>query len=293
MMKPATDLIREARFFAVGSCRGPERLARCGGSWRPMRFPSLAVMLRHETRGTILFDTGYAPKYFEVLQRWPYRLLTPLLDARLTENESLSTQMCIQCKIMPTDVSSVIISHFHLDHIAGLKDFSAAELICEREALDSIRALKGGWRSLKRVFHPDLLPTDFAARIRTLNDADSNPAHGFANTWDIFGDGSLHAVSLPGHAAGQIGLRFGCGDEQFFLVADACWHEASLREEGGMHPLAELLAWHHPMSGRHTLAALRAFSRAHPRVQLVPSHCPQSVARLVQRRSFNDDENRA
>ena len=281
MISPPTDLILDAAFFAVGSCRGPERMARRQGSWRPVRFPALAVMLRHATRGVVLFDTGYAPRYFDVLRRWPYRLLGPALGARLSVDEELPAQMRARCGVRPGDVRTVIVSHFHLDHIAGLRDFAAAEIVGTQTALASIQGLRGGWRGALRIFHPDLLPTDFAARVRPLRDGDARPAEGFARTWDVFADGSVQAVDLPGHAPGQIGLRFRCGGEEFFLVADACWHESGLGEHDGPHPLAEWLCWDDPRTGRKTRRLLETFVRERPHVRVVPSHCPRAVARAA------------
>ncbi len=277
-----TPLILDATFFAVGSCRGPERMARCRGPWRSVRFPALAVLLRHTTRGLILFDTGYAPRYFDVLRHWPYWLLGPGLGARLSAEEALPAQMLARCGVRPEEVRTLIVSHFHLDHIAGLRDFPAAEILCTQRALASIQSLaNGGWQAAKHAYDPGLLPPDFAARVRPLPDLAAHPAEGFAHTWDLFGDGSVRAVSLPGHAAGQIGLRFRCRDEEFFLVADACWHEAGLREHEGPHPLAEQWFWDDPVEGRKTRRLLETFVRERPGVHLVPSHCPRAVRRHV------------
>lgn len=276
------DFILDAAFFAVGSCRGPERMARRQGGWRAVRFPALAVRLRHATRGAVLFDTGYAPRYFSVLRRWPYWLLGPGLGARLSAEEVLPGQLLARGGVRPGDVQTVIVSHFHLDHIAGLRDFPAAEIVCAPAALASIQGLSGGgWRAAAHAYHPGLLPVDFAARVRSLRASDARPAEGFTQTWDVFGDGSVRAVSLPGHAAGQIGLRFRCRGAEFFLVADACWHEAGLGEHEGPHPLAERWFWEDPVEGRKTRRLLAAFARERPEVRLIPSHCPRAVPRQI------------
>ena len=40
---------------------------------------------------------------------------------------------------------------------------------------------------------------------------------------DLFGDGLLHLVCLPGHARGQIGLLIKLASRYLMLLADACW----------------------------------------------------------------------
>ncbi len=272
------DGFLDVAFFAVGSCRGPERLAARGASWRTTRFPVLAVLGRHATRGWVLYDTGYAPRYFEVLRRWPYRLLGPALGARLRPGEGLAEQALARLGVAPETVRTVVVSHFHLDHIAGLRDFPAAEIVCTEEALASVRGLRGGWRAARQVFHPDLLPEDFSSRVRPLSERDAGPAEGFARTWDLFGDGALRGVALPGHAAGQAGLRFRWGGAEYFLVADACWHAAALDEPDARLGWAERLFSAEPNAGAGTRCALRAFVREHPAVHVIPSHCPRTVA---------------
>lgn len=272
------DHLLDATFFAVGSCRGPGRLAARQAGWRTLRFPALAVLLRHATRGYVLYDTGYAPRYFDVLRRWPYRLLGPALGARLLPGEGLATQMLARCGVDPAAVRTVIVSHFHLDHIAGLRDFPAAEIVCTEEALASVRGLRGGWRAARQVFHPDLLPEDFAARVQRLPSRDAEPSEGFARTWDVFGDRSLRAVALPGHAAGQAGLRFRCKGTEYFLVADACWHAAALSGPDAPPGRAERWFSADPDAGQATRRALQAYRREHPSVRVVPSHCPHTVA---------------
>lgn len=278
MNHPLPNPILDATFFAVGSCRGPERLAARGAAWRTVRFPALAVLLRHATRGLTLYDTGYAPRYFDVLRRWPHRLLGPALGARLLPGEGLAAQLLARCGVGPEEVRTVFVSHFHLDHIAGLRDFPAAEIVCTAEALASVRGLRGGWRAARHVFHPDLLPEDFAARVRPLPGHDAAPSEGFARTWDLFGDGALRAVALPGHAAGQAGLRFRCKGAEYFLVADACWHAAALDGRGDSPGWAERRFSADPGAGLATRRALRAFVRGHPSVHVIPSHCPRTVA---------------
>ena len=281
MNRAAPASLPDVAFFAVGSCRGPERLASRGASWRAARFPALAVLGQHATRGWFLYDTGYAPRYFEVLRRWPYRLLGPALGARLRPGEGLAEQALARLGVAPEAVRTVVVSHFHLDHLAGLRDFPAADIVCTEAALASVRGLRGGWRAARQVFHPDLLPEDFAARVRPLSDRDAGPAEGFTRTWDLFGDSTLRVVALPGHAVGQAGLRFRCRGAEYFLIADACWHTAALDEPDARPGWAERLFSAEPEAGAATRRALRSFVRAHPAVHILPSHCPRTVARHV------------
>lgn len=46
----------------------------------------------------------------------------------------------------------------------------------------------------------------------------------FEQGYDLFSDGSVFAIALPGHAKGQYGVVFqDQNNETVFLCADACW----------------------------------------------------------------------
>ena len=269
----------EAHFWAVGSCRGPGEIATRGSGWRTQVFPALVVALRHPAHGWTLYDTGYDPRYFEVLRDWTYRPIRWLLPAELNPADQLERRMAA-AGLRAGDFQRVIVSHFHLDHIAGLHLFPRAELVHAADAWRAVRGLSG-WRAARAVYHPGLVDRAQAGRGRALENADAEPWENFPRTWDVFADGSLRLVALPGHAPGQLGAVFRRAPDgrRVFLVSDACWTRANLR---GQPPgaLARFLM-HHPAAFRDTLARLTAFGAVHPETLLVPSHCAETLADLT------------
>jgi glyoxylase-like metal-dependent hydrolase (beta-lactamase superfamily II) len=96
---------------------------------------------------------------------------------------------------------------------------------------------------------------------------------------DVFGDESAWAVRLPGHATGQMGLFARANDgQQYFLVADACWHSQAVRDGRGPHPLANLI-FSDPAAYRQTLGRLHQFQLKQPGVHVIPSHCAEAKER--------------
>ena len=266
-------------FWAVGRCRGPGGIAARGSGWRSRVFPALAVALHHPVHGWTLFDTGYDPRYFEALRDWPHRLIRWLLPVELKPADHLERQMAA-VGLHPGDFQRVIISHFHLDHVAGLHRFPHAELVCAAEAWDAVKSLTG-WRAARAIYHPlTVNPAQMETRGRALRNENAAAWENFPRAWDFFGDGSLRLVALPGHACGQLGAVFrrAPGGEQIFLVSDACWTRANLRGQ----PPGTLagLTMDDPAAFRDTLGKLRAFAGAHPATRLVPSHCAETLADL-------------
>jgi len=273
-MEPAPDLIDEVTFLRVGHCRAPERAVRSGGAWCWIEFPATVAVLRHRTHGVILFDTGYAPRYFEILRKLPYAILGPVLGAVLPEKE----QLCVQLKrlgIAPEEVRTVIISHFHLDHISGLRDFPRANYLFSAEAWKAVSNTRG-WRAFHQVFHPGCIPADFEPRSLQLHKAGAHADSIFPEAWDVFGDQSIVAIGLPGHAPGQFGIRFACQGSDYFLIADACWHQANITAGESPHPLAGLV-FDNRRDFWLSLRRLRQFAVASPEVLLLPNHCQRTM----------------
>jgi glyoxylase-like metal-dependent hydrolase (beta-lactamase superfamily II) len=131
-----------------------------------------------------------------------------------------------QLGIKSDEISYIIISHFHADHIAGLKDFNRAKFICFKEAYQNIKNKKSFF-ALKEGYLPDLLPVNFEERLIYIeNKVESNKFKPFDYYFDVFGDNSILAFDLSGHAKGQCGLLV----EDKFFVADACWYSNSYKK---------------------------------------------------------------
>ena len=268
-----------AHFWGVGRCYGPAGVAARGSGWRLQAFPALAVALHHPAHGWSLFDTGYDPRYFEALRDWTHRPIRWLLPVELPSAAHLDRQMAA-VGLRPGDFQRVIISHFHLDHVAGLHRFPHAEPVYAAEGWDAVKPL-AGWQAARAVYHP--LTVDRAqleTQGRALRNEDAEAWENFPRTWDPFGDGSLRLIALPGHAPGQLGAVFrrAPDGEQTFLVSDACWTRANLLGQPPGRLARFLMA--DPAAFHDTLKKLRAFAKKHPATRLVPSHCAETLSDL-------------
>ena len=267
----------------AGFCTAPEHITRGAGSWRAARLPALFALLEHPRFGAVLFDTGYGMQFFTETRRLPLSLYARLTPVTLRESD-LAVQRLARRGLRPEDVRQILISHFHADHIGGLRDFPKAQLLYFPEAWQAVAGRKS-WRALQAGFVPGLLPADFDTRGQPLAPSRRRalpPEYApFTEGVDLFGDESAWAVRLPGHATGQMGLFVHTGNgEHYFLVADACWHSSSYRDGLGPHALANLI-FANPDAYRKTLDQLHQFHLSRPQVHLIPSHCGEAQARYV------------
>ena len=130
-----------------------------------------------------------------------YRRITPLF---IRPELSVASQLDA-FGLSPADIRLIFVSHFHADHVAGLRDFPNATYVTLRAAYQHVAPLSG-FSALRRGFLPMLLPPDFERRASFPDTFDGPLLPGLGPTCDYFGDGSLLLVLLPGHARGQIGM---------------------------------------------------------------------------------------
>ena len=270
----------------VGHCRHPECVAMRGGRWKSIEFPALVGLIEHPREGLMLYDTGYSRHFLEATRRCPeclYRTVTPV---RLDPEEELHVQLVAR-GFSANDVSTVIISHFHADHIAGLRDFPSARFVAMRPEYSANRR-RNRFGRVRRAFLVDLLPEDFESRVtwaERLPPIDLPPAWGaFRRGFDLIGDGSLVGIDLPGHTESQLGLGFAAeGAGGTFLVADACWKIEGLRERRPPSRLAHSL-FADPARYRATFGALCDLFAAPGAPRIIPSHCATTWAGLAEQR---------
>jgi glyoxylase-like metal-dependent hydrolase (beta-lactamase superfamily II) len=262
----------------TGHCLALEKHLLRGGRNRTVVCHSLVALLGHPRHGWLLWDSGYHPRLWDCTQRFPFRIYRWATPLRLRPELAVVAQLP-RFDLTVDDVRRVVISHFHADHVAGLRDFPKAELFASKAGYEDV-AGRTGLRALQRAFVPALLPDDFARRVVLLPAFDAKPLASFGPTCDLFGDGSAVLVSLPGHACGQLGLLARTDRGALFFVADSCWLSAAYRDNRPPHWLTHLFI-DDAQTMRATLGLLHDFAGTHPEVQIVPSHCPEAYERYV------------
>ena len=263
----------------TGYCLASEHYLIRGGQHRQIACHSLVALLCHPKHGWILWDTGYAPRMLDVTQHLPFSLYRRTAPLYLDPDLSVVRQLQ-RWKLQAGDIGHIIISHFHADHLAGLRDFPEATLIATQDAYADV-ATRRGIRALRRAFIPELLPTDFDTRARLLTSFPDAALPGLGATHDLFGDQSLLLVALPGHACGQIGLLAHTERGRILFAADSCWLRRSIYERRLPSRMTNLFI-DDSHAVRNTIYRLYDFAQAFSDVEIVPSHCPEAYAQEVE-----------
>ncbi|MDJ0616565.1 MAG: MBL fold metallo-hydrolase [Calothrix sp. MO_192.B10] len=272
----------QVNFFQGGYCTHPQAMVIRGGKWKTETFPSLFALISHPQAGAILFDTGYSQRFFPETRKFPFQLYALTTPVYLQAGESAVEQLQ-QHGLEPEAVQYIIISHFHADHIGGLQDFPNAKFICFQSAYQAVKSLRG-IAALKAGFLAGLLPSNFEQRTIFVEQTDTislpDEYSIFQTGFDLFADGSLIAVELPGHATGQLGLFFTDVDNQsYFLIADACWLSRAYQEFVQPHPIANLI-FANSRDYVDTLHKIHQLHKSNPNLKIIPTHCRDTWMQL-------------
>ena len=192
--------------------------------------PVSAYLIEHP-KGLVLLDTGWSRTMSphgrfdtKAQKRHLGRLLYRVNQGVVPEGKTALEQLDAM-GIRPNDLEVVLASHLDCDHVSGLAGFADAKCI-----LVSKDELKGDSR-------PNLiLHTRFKKRwwegvsLETFEYEQSGSGP-FGHSFDLFGDGSIELVAIPGHSPGLFSTMVrGEGGRFVNLVSDGAYGRRSWEE---------------------------------------------------------------
>jgi glyoxylase-like metal-dependent hydrolase (beta-lactamase superfamily II) len=212
------------RFFTTSLLPILERLVLKGGRWRKTDLRVRVGYFHHETTGHSLIDTGYFNAgTLQGLKKLAFlEIYRALLRPSTLANDRLSIGLA-RFGVTTKQIQTILITHFHADHIGRLHDFPDAKIMCSRKAWTIYRSNSRIKNALSGVFDV-LVPDDIDKRLAFFEDHPVATAPGaLGNGYDLLEDGSLLAIDLPGHAAGHVGFCFPRLPVPLFYATDSQW----------------------------------------------------------------------
>ena len=259
-------MIRELRFPNSAIVRVPERLVLRGGRWTQIDLAVRYGLFTHDKAGSCLIDTGYSARVTRGARSLPLTLYAAILRPRLTA-------ATLPDRAVP--ISTILLTHLHADHVSALRDYPDARLIGDLGALDHFLQAGAYGRTRHGVFR-ELLPDDLRARLIPLESLPQVDApFGLGAARDVFGDGEVLAVPLPGHMKGHTGYLFARQLPPVLYAGDADWLAQAIREHRSPGAPARWILDDED-SARNTAARLNAFANAGGRIVLC--HDPEPLA---------------
>ncbi len=267
------------RWLERGSCSHPELMTISGGSLCSVDFPALVGVIEHPTRGTFLFDTGYDPAFIEATTPFPERFYRWTTPVKIGVGQEWQAWLHAN-QIDENAIAGTVISHFHGDHVAGMRNLADKPIYCARAGLEELRK-PGRFGRVRQGLLSALVPPQADANANFFEDAPALPLPSvfapFEEGHDILGDSSLLAIELPGHCVGHWGLAFTTQEGQpVLLAADAVWSGRSITEHRPPPRITTALLGN-TKSYRATLNLLSQAAGNNGDLAILPSHCTASA----------------
>lgn len=265
----------QVSFLRCGSATAPACFAVRGVfSLAPRLLAYSAVLVRHP-KGTFLYDTGLCSDIQHFLKDQPLWFRKVL--GRYVMEMPIGMQL-EQQDLKPQDLDFALISHLHWDHVSGVPDLSGLPLHIHRVEYEA------GQQSLLAK-NRGLVKRLLGDNPVRLYDLDGPGYAGFQASYDLFGDGSIILVPLPGHTAGQVGMFIHrANGAHLFLIGDAAWIAENYRKPAPMHPLLWSLVSSDQSTALQTLIQLHRFAHQHPEIPMIAMHdAPMQAAFTVNR----------
>jgi glyoxylase-like metal-dependent hydrolase (beta-lactamase superfamily II) len=191
--------------------------------WNRTTITTTVAVLRRGPAVTLV-DCGYARATCEDPHRELGVVHAALLGLVPKATRSIVAQLA-DAGIAANQVTTIVATHLHVDHIGGFSDFPNAELIVEEREYRAFRTGKNpGYNRKDRELLERAAPriTTWSAQERWTGSAAALEAG-----YDVHGDGRVRLVALPGHTEASSAVLL---DGRLLHVGDAAFQAWEYRK---------------------------------------------------------------
>ena len=224
--------------------------------------------------GLVLFDAGADPRVVTDPDYWPTRVtklfMRNIFDWQITPQDNLATQLEL-AGYSAADVTNVVVSHMHADHVGGIQEVLQANLFV---ASDAWEHMLGRYPEREMVLRRDIAVLGAKWNEIAFEPTDDPALAPFTESFDLMGDGSMVVLPTPGHMPGAVSMLIRRGDDApLLLVGDLTYAQELLEQDktpanGDTKVLLE------------SFAKVRALQETMPGLIILPAHDLQAADKL-------------
>ncbi len=174
--------------------------------------PCTTYVIEHP-KGILVFDTGFHSN----VRKHPLKELTFVhnqINKPLQKEGEAVDEVLAKMGIQPEDIEYVLLSHLHSDHANGARLLKGAKhFLVSKPELD--KAEDGSLGSKVTYVKKWREGIDFDTF--EFEQTGEGPV---GLSYDLFGDGTVHLVKMPGHTAGMFGVQVSNNGKKIILAGD-------------------------------------------------------------------------
>lgn len=225
-----------------------------------LEVPVLAHWIHHDKLGDYLIDTGLDSSYHDDPHGNMKGLLAKLFikanifvdEYKQGKNQNIGHHI----EENRIKLKGVFFTHLHSDHIAGTRELS--------KNIRYVVSKDEKYHDYKPFFYGDYLKGVETLYQIDFKDADNMPPLG--KCVDIFDDGSLWAISTPGHTKGHISFLIN-SKTPILIAGDVCFIKSSFEKGAGPSSYTE-----DAKVNQKSLDRIIEFKKTYPQIKVICGH---------------------
>ncbi len=220
-------------------------------------FTMTAYLVRHP-RGDLLIDSGFGSQVDAQFAQLPWLMR---VTSRYTADVPAARQLA-EAGIHPSSLAGVLLTHAHWDHVSGMSDLAGVPAWLPGAEAEFVH----GDSPMAAIAHamPNL-------KLRPYSFADVAYL-GYAQSFDVWGDGSIVVVPAPGHTPGSVVIFVTLPTARYAFVGDVVWQSEGIERPAERPWLARHLVDFDADQVRGQISHLAALHRKFPGIVMVPAH---------------------
>ncbi len=248
----------------TGFAKTPEAFIFRGGSlFKTRKLSHVSILIQHP-KGTFVFDTGLGSEIegqfhdnFSFVDRQMFKF---------TKLESLKETL-VKNKFSPDSIDFIIATHLHFDHASGIEDFPKATVWTTREEYDhAISEEANPPAFIKEQYDAYFIKWKFM-------DFDTTAYEVFKESYDVFNDGTVVLVKLPGHTKGSLGMFVNLkSGKRYFFTGDLTWAAEAIITPSEKHAIPRGKVDGNREKVKETIVMVHHLKKKKPQIIIVPAH---------------------
>lgn len=236
---------------------------RGGKIFKKRKLSHIAIVIRHP-KGTFAFDTGLGNEIEN-----QFHDSFNFLDRQIFKFNKLHSlrETLIKNKFEPDSIRFIIPSHLHFDHASGIEDFPKASV----------------WTTLEEYQHamseeatpPAFIKQQYDEKSIQWNFIEFKPVpyEIFEESYDVFNDGTVVLVKMPGHTTGSIGMFVTLkSGKKFFFTGDTTWAREAFINPSEKHRIPRNKVDFNREAVKECIVKIHYLMKRKPELIVVPAH---------------------